>query len=188
VNITVAQFTCKSSFCQRIDLSEITQTLLFYFRYSYLSKKSKLIIDTNDEAFKINEQLSKVIKKFHTLLAYDWIHENIYFNSNNSIFVIGPINFKQNSFNFRKVLSHLFEIRSLTISPAHKLIFWLDIAFGTIESANLDGTERRVLVSDLLHAQALTIGKLKLNYHLESNYHYIVRPYNKSVVLDRQGA
>ena len=144
----------------KILLSYYKISNLKIFRYSYLMKNSKLIINTNDQALKNSEQFSKVIKKFHTLLVYDWIHENLYFNSNNSIYVIGPINFKQNSFNYQKILSHLFEIRSLAISPTYKLIFWLDIAFGTIESANLDGTERRILVQDLFHAQALTIGMI----------------------------
>ena len=159
MNFTRVQSTCK--YCL-ILFCLLFSVLFYYSRHSYSLKQTKLIINTNDQALKINSNISKKIKKFRTFIAYDWIHENLYFNSNNSIYVVGPINWKQKEFSSEKIINHLFEIRSLAVSPAYKTIFWLDIAFGTIESSKLDGSERRILVKDLLHAQGLTIGLITI--------------------------
>lgn len=91
-------------------------------------------------------------------LAYDWIHENLYFNANNSIYMTGPIKVNKDKFINFKLVNNVFEIRSLLVSPMHNSIFWLDVSYGTIETCQLDGSKRRILIRDLSNVKSLSIG------------------------------
>ena len=117
------------------------------------------------------------MKQNTVFLAFDWIHANIYFNANNSIYVMGPLGW-ESKVNMRiQVVRNVFEVASLVVSPTHKTIIWADWAFGTLESVNLDGTNRKILLRDVDHPMSLNIGKkfcyfstkiikLKLNFIL----------------------
>jgi hypothetical protein len=66
-----------------------------------------------------------------------------------------------------QLIKNVFEVASLVVSPTHKTIIWADWAFGTLESANLDGTDRNILLRDIDHPMSLNIGKIFFFYCLK---------------------
>lgn len=99
------------------------------------------------------------MKRNTIFLAFDWVHGNLYFNANNSIYVMGPVGWGSEGSIKIQLVRNVFEVASLVVSPTHKTIIWADWAFGTLESANLDGTDRKIILRDLDHPMSLNIGK-----------------------------
>lgn len=72
---------------------------------------------------------------------------------------MGPVDWYSNVNMRIQLLKNVYEPVSLIVSPIHKTIIWADWAFGTLESANLDGTNRKIILRDLDHPMSLNIGK-----------------------------
>ncbi|XP_057340651.1 low-density lipoprotein receptor-related protein 6 [Microplitis mediator] len=89
-------------------------------------------------------------------LAFDWIARNLYW-SDTSTQRIELVRLEDNS---RKVLiwQDLIEPRCLALDPRHGHMYWSEWGkSGSIERANLDGSERQVVLSSIGRTHGLTI-------------------------------
>jgi len=98
-------------------------------------------------------------------LAFDWIHQNLYWTDagRDCIEVLGVYANTGNGKVWRKTLinDRLDEPRAIVVDPRHKnrLMFWTDWGrVPKIERANMDGTDRRTIVSEnILWPNGLTL-------------------------------
>lgn len=156
-NLTELQFQFDSVnyMISNFDFSYEQELILFHeiqtnsiFIYSDAKQIAKFYFNLTENFSNDNTTLN---------LAYDWINCNLYFTKNSSLYVLGPINYESQTFIWKLLLKDIFEIRSLIVSPLNKLLFWIDWAYGSIESTTLDGDNRHVILKDLNHPYALNL-------------------------------